>query len=124
LVFIAALCALMAAGVFSVVAITSWSSRRNIRQHPLIAKISKIDTITDADGVSRFVVNGVITNQSEQIYGVPNLIITSRDSDNNIIATQKFLPPATLLDSGQTGTFSYTLSTTIDNIKKVSVELK
>jgi hypothetical protein len=123
LVFIAALCALLAATIFAFVIITKHQVS-NVKNNPLIAQISGIHTIVDAFGTPHFVVSGRVTNQSTEIYGVPDLLIVSRDEAGNIIAQQKFMPSATLLDAGDSVPFSHTLSAPITGVKKVTVELK
>lgn len=123
LVFIAALCALLAAAVFAVVVVAN-TSAKNVKNKPLVAKISSISTVVDAFGTPHFVVAGAITNQSEDIYGVPDLLIVSRDADGNIVSQQKFMPSATLLDPGTSAPFTHTLSASTRGIKKVTVELK
>lgn len=123
LVLIAAICALLAAGIFAFVIITSHQAR-NVQQNPLVAQISDVSTVVDAFGTAHFVVRGRVTNQSEDIYGVPDLYITSRDDQGNIVAQQKFMPSATLLDAGEVTEFSHTLSASTDGVKKLTVELR
>ena len=91
---------------------------------PLVATITNIRSVIDASGVSHFVVSGRVTNQSAEIYGVPDLIIVSRDDTGAEITRQKFMPSATLLDSGASVDFSHTLSAPSDGVKKITVELK
>jgi hypothetical protein len=123
LVFAAAVCALLAAAVFAfvVVARNRISSTRN---EPLVAQISGIRTVVDAFGAAHFVVSGRVANRSAEIYGVPDLLIVSRDGDGNIVAQQKFMPSATLLDAGDSASFSHTLAAPITGVKKVTVELR
>lgn len=123
LVFIAALTALLAAAIFAFVVITRHQVT-NVKNNPLIAQISGIHTVVDAFGTAHFVVSGKVTNQSEEIYGVPDLLIVSRDEAGNIVAQQKFMPSATLLDAGSSVEFSHTLSAPTTGVKKVTVELK
>lgn len=123
LVFIASLCALLAAVVFAV-AVVAQHQVKTIREKPLVAEIYEINTIEDDNGVLRFLVNGTVKNRSEQIYGVPNLFIISYDADGNIVDRQKFLPPATLLDSGADAKFLHVLSVPTEKVKKIAVELE
>lgn len=123
LVFIAAICALMAAVIFAFVIITSHDAKK-IQANPLVAQISDVSTVVDAFGVSHFVVRGRVTNQSDDIYGVPDLFVTSRDEHGNIVAQQKFMPSATLLDAGEVTEFTHTLSAPTDGVKKLTVELR
>ena len=121
--FIAASCALLSAIVFAV-AVVVRSRIDNAAHKPLVAEISEIKTITDKDGVPRFVVRGAVINQTTQIYGVPDLVIVSRDSSGNPIARQKFMPVVPLLDAGATVEFNHILSSTTDGVKKITVELQ
>lgn len=123
LVLFASVCALLAAGIFAFVAITSHQAKTK-ENNPLVAQISGITTVVDAFGAPHFVVTGRVINQSDEIYGVPDLLIISRDDDGNIIAQQKFMPSATLLDAGEHTEFSHTLSAPTTGVKKITVELR
>ncbi len=120
--FIAALCALLAALVFAGVVLTRHQIQE-IQRAPLVATVTGLDTITDDAGNPRFVVSGAVHNRSDEIYGVPDLIIVSYDDDDNVIARQKFMPSATLLDPGASVEFSHTLTAPISGIKKVGAVL-
>ncbi len=124
LTFIAAATAALAAIVFSIAVITRHQARAAADARPLVATITNIRSVIDASGVSHFVVSGRVTNQSAEIYGVPDLIIVSRDDTGAEITRQKFMPSATLLDSGASVDFSHTLSAPSDGVKKITVELK
>ena len=124
LVFIAATCALLAAGIFSFVLITTHQAKSSVEQNPLVANISGIRTVVDAFGTPHFVVTGRVTNQSGEIYGVPDLLVTSRDENGKIIAQQKFMPSATLLDAGDWVEFTHTLAASTAGVRKVTVELR
>ncbi len=124
LTFIAAATAALAAIVFSIAVITRHQARAAADARPLVATITNIRSVIDASGVSHFVVSGRVTNQSAEIYGVPDLIIVSHDDTGAEITRQKFMPSATLLDSGASVDFSHTLSAPSDDVKKITVELK
>lgn len=121
-VVIAALCALLAAIVFAVVVIVRHQVD-TANNKPLIAEISDVHTVIDAAGVSHFVVSGHVENRSDDIYGVPDLIIVSRDANGDPVAQQKFMPSATLLDAGASVGFVHTLSAPSTGVKKITVEL-
>jgi hypothetical protein len=123
LVCVAAICALLAAVVFSFAAITHHRAA-NVKNNPLVARISGIHTVVDAFGVPHFMVSGAVINQSDDIYGVPDLLIVSLDDAGNIVARQKFPPSATLLDVGGSVPFSHTLSASAKGVGKIAVELK
>ena len=123
LVFIAALCALLAALVFAV-AVLYQHQVTEIQEKPLIAEISEVTTDTDENGITRFVVTGRVVNRSEQIYGVPRLIVVSYDANGKVIECQRFMPSATLLDAGGNVKFKHTLSVPITNVEKIAVELE
>ena len=120
--FIAASCALLSAIVFAVAVVVR--SRIDDASKPLVAEIADIRTITDKDGVAHFVVRGAVINKTTQIYGVPDLIIVSRDAAGNPIARQKFMPSTPLLDAGGAVELNHVLSGTTDGVKKITVELQ
>ncbi len=122
LMFFASVCALLSAIVFAVAVITRHQAT-HANRGPLVTTVSGIDSTTDSDGITRLVVNGTITNISDEIYGVPDLIIVSTDSDGRVLARQKFMPSATLLDSGDTVSFSHVLLPQPAGVKKIFAQL-
>ena len=123
LAFVTAACALLSAIVFTI-AVVVQSRIDSATNKPLIAEISEIKTVVDNGGVPRFVVRGAVINQTDQIYGVPDLVIISRDVHGKPIARQKFLPSVPLLDAGASVEFNHVLSTPTDGVKKITVELQ
>ena len=121
--FIAAVCALIAACIFSFVAIVNFKNGGN---KPLITKIDEknIHIVTDANGNNRIFVSGDITNTTNDIYGLPNLVVISYDAKDNVLSRQTFIPPATLIEAKTTITFNYMLSVNPENVKRLTVELK
>ena len=122
LMFFASLCALLSAIIFTVAVITQHQAR-TAQRGPLIAQIASLETTTDEAGASHVVVNGSITNVSDSIYGVPDLYIVSTDESGRVLAKQKFMPSATLLDSGATVNFSHILAPQPAGVKKISAHL-
>jgi len=122
--FVAALCAFIAACIFSFVVIVNFSGAK--KNQPLVTKIDEknIHTVVDENGNKRIFVSGDITNTTADIYGVPNIVIISYDADGNVLSRQTFMPPATLLESKKTVTFNHMLSVDPRNVKRLSVELK
>lgn len=122
--FIAAICAFIAACIFSFVVIFNFSGDK--KQQALVTNIDEknIHTVLDEHGNNRIFVSGDITNTTDDIYGLPNIIIISYDADGNVLSRQTFLPPATLLESKTTVTFNHMLSVDPTNVKRLSVELK
>ncbi len=122
--FIAALCAFIAAAIFSLVVIVNFSGVK--KNQPLITKIDEknIHMVVDENGNNRIFVSGDITNTTDDIYGLPNIIIVSYDMHDNVLSRQTFMPPATLLEGKTTATFNYMLSVDPTNVKRLSVELK
>lgn len=123
MVFVASVCALLSAVVFAT-AVVVQSKIRNANREPIVAQLTEIKTVNDENGVPRFSVRGVIVNQSTEIYGVPDLIVVSRDGAGREIARQKFMPSATLVESGASVEFNHVLSTPTDGVKKITVELQ
>lgn len=121
-VFVAALCALLSAIIFTVVVITHYNTtHRNL--NPLIATITASEIVTDNSGVSHFKVHGTVRNQSAEIYGVPDLQIVSYDADGNVLYRQRFAPSGTLIEGGALINFTHTLSDPSAGVKKISAEL-
>lgn len=122
LVFVAALCALLSAIVFAVVMVTHHQVE-NIQNNPLVARVSGVEMVTDAVGVPHFVVTGDVQNQTDEIYGMPDLIIVMWDDDDNIVSQQKFMPSATLIDAGAGVPFTHTLSGPTTGVAKITAKL-
>lgn len=122
---IAAICALIAACIFSVVAIMNFHNDNN-KNKPLITKIdeSSIHIVKDKTGINKIFVSGDITNTTNDIYGLPNIMIVSYDANDNVLSRQTFTPPSTLLEGKTTVTFNHILSVDPTNVKRLSVELK
>ena len=122
--FIAALCAFIAAAIISLIVMVNFSGVK--KNQPLITKIDNknIHMVMDENGNNRIFVSGDITNTTDDIYGLPNIIIISYDIHDNVLSRQTFMPPATLLEGKTTTTFNYMLSVDPTNVKRLSVELK
>lgn len=123
MMFVVSLCALLSAIVFAT-AVVIQSKIKNANNQPLVAQISEIKSVTDDNGVPRFAVRGVVINQSQEIYGVPDLIVVSRDAAGHEIARQKFMPSATLIESGASVEFEHMLNTPTNDVRKITVELQ
>lgn len=121
---IAAICAFIAACVFCFVVVFNISNRTNNK--PLVTTIDEknIHMVTDENGVKRIFVSGDITNTTNDIYGLPNIVIVSYDANNNVLSRQAFVPPSTLLEPKTTVTFNHMLSVDPTHVKRLSVELK
>lgn len=120
LLLIAATCALLAAIIFTFVVIVHHENRPEL-DAPLVATVTDIHSVSDANGVPHFVVSGRVSNNSDEIYGVPDLIIISYDEMGREIGRQKFLSPASLLDAGASTTFTHTLSSSNSGVKNIKV---
>lgn len=122
---IAAICALIAAVIFSIAAVVNLQNGKN-KNGPLITKIDEknIHIIADENGNNKIFVSGNITNTTDDIYGLPNIVIVSYDAHDNVLSRQAFTPPATLLEGKNTVTFNHVLSVDPTNVKRLSVELK
>lgn len=122
LIFIASLCALLSAIVFTIAVITQHHAK-NANRGPLIVGIENIETMTDENGKPHIVVNGNVSNVSEYPYAVPDLIIVSSDDDGNVLAQQRFMPSAAILDSGKSVKFTHVLGGQPTGVKKISAKL-
>ena len=121
---VAAVCALIAACIFSVVVVFNFQN--GDKNKPLITKIDEktIHTVIDENGNNKIFVSGNITNTTDDIYGLPNIVIISYDANDNVLSRQTFTPPATLLEGKNTVAFNHILSVDPTNVKRLSVELK
>ena len=123
--FVAAVCAFIAACIFSFVVIVRFQNER-AHNKPLVASIDEksVHVVVDENGNNRIFVSGTIKNTTDDIYGLPNLIILSYDAQDNLLSRQTFVPPATLIEPKTTVTFNHILSVEPVNVKRVSIELK
>ena len=123
--FIAAICALISACIFAFAVIISFQNNKT-NKRPLIATIDQknVHIVSDENGNDRIFVSGDITNTTDDIYGIPNIIIISYDSMDNVLSRQSFMPPSTFIEAKTTVTFNYVLSVVPTNVKRVSIELK
>lgn len=121
MVFLASLCALLSAIVFTIAVVAR--QKIDAVAEPLIARATAVRAGTDDAGNARLMVDGVVENVSDEIYGVPDLIVIAYDAHDNIIAQQKFMPTATLLDAGGHSQFSYMMSISPTGVRRVSVRL-
>ena len=122
-VFLAALCALLSAIIFTIVVVTHYRSD-SVVKNPLVASIVKTELAPDGNGVNHFIVSGILENRSTEIYGAPNLIImTYDDKGNQVNSVEQFNPPVTLLDAGARVGFVYTLRAPSIGVKKIVVKL-
>lgn len=121
---IAAICALIAACVFCLAVVFNFSD--GTKNKPLVTKIDEknIHVVTDENGNNRIFVSGDITNTTDDIYGLPNIVIISYDEHDNVLSRQAFVPPSTLLEPKTTVTFNHMLSVDPVHVKRLSVELK
>lgn len=122
LMFFASLCALLSAIVFTIAVIVQHQAKK-ANSGPLIATVSAVETSTDENGDVHVVVKGNVKNISDDIYGVPDLMIVSMDDHGKVLAQQKFMPSATLLDAGATVNFSHTLSPQPNGVKRITAKL-
>ena len=123
LIFIASVCALLAAIVFAIAVISQYNVMQQKRR-PLVATIIASEIINDEKGVPHFRVHGTVRNQSAEIYGVPDLIIIGYDAKGDVVLEQKFPPSGTLIDSGGLVNFTHVLSGNISGVKKISAKLE
>lgn len=122
-VFLAALCALLSAIIFTIVVVMHYRSDSTSKS-PLIASIVKTELAPDGNGVNHFIVSGIIENVSDEIYGAPNIILMTYGADGKQInSSEQFNPPVTLLDAGARAGFVYTLRAPSAGVKKIVVKL-
>ena len=120
---LAALCALLSAVIFAIVAI-SHSHKNADSDSPLVASIVKTTLAPDGNGVNHFIVSGILENRTDNIYGAPDLYVVTYDGDGKQVnAPEQFAPPVTLLDAGARAGFVYTLRAPSAGVKKIVVKL-
>lgn len=123
LMFFASLCALLSVIIF-VIAVVVTHKPDPDRDAPLIARVTGHEIITNDDGTRHLAVSGMVINQTDDIYGMPYVVIVLRDADGRTISQQKFMPTSTLIDAGATSKFIYTLSAPVtNNIKSIDARL-
>lgn len=122
-VFIAALCALLSAVIFALVVVIDYKAK-DIKNNPLVASLEEVSTIDSEDGNQKFVIKGTVKNRSQNMYGVPDLIVSSLNEEGKIIYRQKFMAPATILDAGKSVSFEHVLDTPLYNVAKITVKLE
>ncbi|MFQ6777983.1 MAG: hypothetical protein ACLRFI_01635 [Alphaproteobacteria bacterium] len=123
LTFMASLCALLAAIVFSIVVIGHYNSKKE-NNMPLVASITETNIVNDEDGVGHFVIEGKLQNLTTEIYGAPDLLVYAYDEHGEIVGTpERFAAPVTLLDAGANVGFTYQMHMQTNGIKKLSVKL-
>lgn len=121
--FLAALCALLSAIIFTVVVITHVKTSKESKS-PLVASIVKTELAPDANGVNHFIVSGIIENVSDNFYGTPNIILQTYDDNGKMInSAEQFAPPVPILDAGARAGFVYTLRAPSMGVKKITVKL-
>ena len=123
LLFLAALCALISAVIFSIVAVSTYRSHMESKS-PLAASIVKTELAPDGNGINHFIVSGIIENRSDEFYSPPNIIVLSYDENGKQIGSgEQFTPPVPILESGARAAFVYTLRAPSAGVKKISVKL-
>lgn len=100
---------------FSLIALVLWMPEKS---GPLSVRMDLAQPIEDS-----LVVSGVVKNVSEKLHGVPDLIVSLKDSSGTEIKSQKFPSPVPLLDAGETAHFSVNLDNVPTNVAKISVLL-
>jgi len=119
--FIAALCALIAACVFAFAVMITYKEKKAVETKPVYVDQASIQSVVQDNHV---VVSGYIVNNSEDLQGLPKVIITSFGENDVVLTNQKFLPPVTLVEPKTTVSFNYTLSVNPVDVKRVAIELK
>lgn len=118
--FIASFCALIAACVFAFAVMITYKDNKADKKTVYVDQAS-IQSVVQNNHVS---VSGYIVNMSEDLQGLPNVVIISYDAANNVLSNQSFLPPATFVEPKTTVAFNYTLSVNPVDVKRVAIELK
>lgn len=119
--FMFVICALLSALVFVGAVVYKTVEVKNQKKKTLYVSDVKVsvDKINDM-----FFVTGQIINQTDDIYGLPNVVVKVFDSEKNIVFEKNMIPPTTLLEAKRSVNFNYKISIPSVNAKTVKVELK
>ncbi|MDR1207109.1 MAG: zinc-ribbon domain-containing protein [Rickettsiales bacterium] len=124
LLIFASICALLAAAIFSATIVLKHHAGNISRNAPLTVKLEPVRQISDANGLGHWVVSGRISNRTDKIQGIPNFVIAMKNKDGDTIAVQKFLPPAPLLDAGESVEFKHTIAESVPEARKFGIEFE
>lgn len=117
-----ALCALLAVIIFGIVVLVV-SKHKQQNMQALSARVSNYTITTDDSGIRHLVVDGEITNNTDEIYGVPGVTVLLYSDSDILVQKQTFMPSATLIDSGDVINFSHVLSMPNMAVKRIDVKL-
>jgi len=133
LLWLAAICLVLSATIFiTVAAMQHWprlnqiterwlsSSRRPVAA--LTVEVAPVQIIVGDTGNAYWVVSGRIVNNSENLQGIPDLIVSKRNDAGDTISTQRVSPPIPVLAVGESTQFRYTLATPGPDAKQIAVE--
>ena len=89
---------------------------------PLTLHLSDARQNVGESGEPSWVVRGKIVNETDKIYGIPDLNVVMKDENGNIVGTAKFLAPMPLIDARESVEFAHVVSDVAPNARKLSVE--
>lgn len=121
--FCLSVCALLAVVCFCFVALTVYKTQ-SMKRKPIVAMITENKVKTDEDGKLYILVSGMLKNQTNEIYGVPKIVLNSFDKNKEQISSQVIEPPATFIDPKTSITFSQKLFVNPESVKKLTIEIK
>jgi len=82
----------------------------------------RLDNISYAENA--IIISGWVQNDSPELSGVPDMVAIVKDAQGAELLTQKFSPPAPLLDAGEKVRFSNEIKNPPAGAVKVSIEFK
>ncbi|MCL2017782.1 MAG: zinc-ribbon domain-containing protein [Alphaproteobacteria bacterium] len=137
LLWIAAVCLVLSAAVFIGAAVVKyWPAERSasqvfaslspLRNHttrtPLAIEMAPVRIVSAEMGETHWIVSGIIKNNSTKLHGIPDLIMSMRNNDGVVIATQKIIPPTPVLDIGESIGFEHQITPPASDVKQIRVE--
>jgi len=89
---------------------------------PLTLRLYEVTRVPGDTDDAKTLIRGKIINETDKIYGIPDLNIVMKDENGNIVTTQKFLAPMPLIDGHESVEFAHTITDIAKAVKKISVE--
>ncbi|MCL1902069.1 MAG: zinc-ribbon domain-containing protein [Alphaproteobacteria bacterium] len=121
LLVFAGVIALISAGLFTAVVLLKHRAENAQISAPLVVHLGPVQpTITN--GEKQWIITGEITNRTDRIQGISSMLVIMKNENNEVLGTQKFLPPTPLLDGGESVTFKHTVTDADASAVKFGIE--
>jgi hypothetical protein len=94
---------------------------RRTSSEPAGPIVVQVDSAAASD--AGLLVSGIASNKSDKLQGMPDLVVVLKDARGAELLSQKFAPPAPLLDAGESAAFSVRVGNVPPRAAKIAVEL-